>query len=701
MAIRLRHKLFVVYLALLAIPWAGCQSISSLENFLRADRENSLLNAARTTAGALRNQAAVFAKIQGPADEKRDLYAHHLSEHIQLDGYAEDWQQYQERARVFNPNNALLDGNTQNSAKVLIGMRKQFFYMLLQIQDEKIVYRDLNHRDLTAADHIRIAVAGDDRPLREFVIVNEAPGWISVYEHFPADDNQPYHRSRQIRGEWKENNNGYTVELRLPLSILGDLFAVAIADVDDRQDRSITGLIGSARTDDAKQLGHLILPATTMEPHLQSVAGEQTRVWVIDTQRRVLALAGSLVPSNDKWQELEGASLLSMLVQIFYELFLHPTQQEFQDDLFGASRLQGDEVISALAGKPATRWRNAPNQDVAVLSAAYPVTVDGKVIGAVVAEQTNNEILSMQNKALEQFFNYGLVTMALAMMILVLFATRLSNRIRALQRQIDHAITHDGQVIGAITVNRIGDEVGDLRRSFADMLERLTQYTRYLETMAGKLSHELRTPLTVVKSSLENLEVTGNLDEGEKKYLERAKQGAQRLAHILTGLSEATRLEQSLQAAEKEDFPLTTVIESCVEGYRLAYPENQFQFNGQSNKRMHGVPELIAQLLDKLVANAVSFSDPDTPIIVTVCEQSSELCLKVSNSGALLPAEMQGGSLFDSMVSLRKNKSSTPHLGLGLYIVRLITLYHGGRVKAINRDDASGVEFSVTIPAIP
>jgi len=39
-----------------------------------------------------------------------------------------------------------------------------------------------------------------------------------------------------------------------------------------------------------------------------------------------------------------------------------------------------------------------------------------------------------------------------------------------------------------------------------------------------------------------------------------------------------------------------------------------------------------------------------------------------------------------------------PHLGLGLYIARLIAEFHGGNVRADNRGDASGVVVTITLP---
>ena len=56
--------------------------------------------------------------------------------------------------------------------------------------------------------------------------------------------------------------------------------------------------------------------------------------------------------------------------------------------------------------------------------------------------------------------------------------------------------------------------------------------------------------------------------------------------------------------------------------------------------------------------------------------------------------------LFESMVSLRASRSGEePHLGLGLYIVRLIAEFHDGDVRAENRSAGDGVVISVDFPS--
>ena len=383
---------------------------------------------------------------------------------------------------------------------------------------------------------------------------------------------------------------------------------------------------------------------------------------------------------------------------LLYKLILKQPANEFQDVLVNASRLDSSEFREAMAGKPATRWRQTPDKQATILTAAYPVFKAEQVIGAVAIEQTSNAILLVQNRALEILFNLSAMAFLIACTVLLVFATRLSARVRRLRDTSETAITPDGRVVGEIGATRDSDEIGDLSRSVANMLERLAQYNRYLESMASKLSHELRTPITVVKSSLDNLSPQSNPQEIEI-YTQRAREGIERLNNLLTRMSEATRLEQTLQSEQLNRFDLYNVVLGCIEGYRLAHPDITFTCDCHEGVIMQGVADLMAQMLDKVVSNAIDFHTANTPIIIKLDTDGRTISLLISNSGPALPDEMQG-NLFESMVSIRDKKGEQPHLGLGLYIVRLIVEFHHGSVIARNRQDNCGVEFLINLPAV-
>jgi signal transduction histidine kinase len=182
-------------------------------------------------------------------------------------------------------------------------------------------------------------------------------------------------------------------------------------------------------------------------------------------------------------------------------------------------------------------------------------------------------------------------------------------------------------------------------------------------------------------------------------YLERAGEGLRRLDTVLTRMSEATRLEHAVRQGERERFDAREVVRGCASGYATAYPQRRFDVvlpDGPALLR--GAPDLYAQMLDKLVANAADFSSAEAPVRIVLEVRDGRASLAVSNRGARLPKAM-AGKLFESMVSVRgESRGSEPHLGLGLYIVRLVAEFHGGKAEARDLEDGSGVVVKVTCP---
>ncbi|MGH8692523.1 MAG: ATP-binding protein [Burkholderiales bacterium] len=414
-----------------------------------------------------------------------------------------------------------------------------------------------------------------------------------------------------------------------------------------------------------------------------------SRIWVVDARYQVVAAAGSLrrpteVASEAPWWQ----PLIGWLIPRPTEDF---TEVQPEDVL-----ATGSDVAAALQGTPATRTRHTRDGRAVVISAAHPIWNGDQVAGAVVTEETTNSVVSVKSAALEQLLLLTVAAFAGAAVLLMAFATRLSLRIRRLRDEAESAIDARGRITRLAAGSGAADEIGDLSRSFSAVLERLAEHHAYLENMAGRLSHELRTPIAVVRSSLENLKLS---PQDPVPYIERAEQGLARLGRILERMTEASRLEQSLRAVERERYDLAAVVRGCVEGYRVAYPHTAFALELPGRRvEVQGAPDLAAQLLDKLVENAVDFTGGRAPVRVALDDATGAAALTVSNKGPLLPEKMRT-RLFESMISVRDAPGGgAPHLGLGLYVARLIAEFHGGTIAASNLAAGDGVALGVRIP---
>lgn len=176
--------------------------------------------------------------------------------------------------------------------------------------------------------------------------------------------------------------------------------------------------------------------------------------------------------------------------------------------------------------------------------------------------------------------------------------------------------------------------------------------------------------------------------------------GIERLRHLLSSLTQAANLEEAMRSEEKKRLNLSGLLKDYIGGAQAMFSLHRFKLSLDYNDMyILGSGDHIAELLDKLIDNAVQFGVPQTVIEVALTEQDEGILLTVANEGAVID-KGQWERVFDPMVSLGRKDAKTSHLGLGLYVVRLIADYHQARAWMANRRDSLGVEVSVLFPHI-
>ena len=93
----------------------------------------------------------------------------------------------------------------------------------------------------------------------------------------------------------------------------------------------------------------------------------------------------------------------------FYSLVLPSIQRRIRDEFAGASRLQSNEVLSALSGETVSGWRSYPDGSGIVVSAAAPIRINGIVHGVVLVEETTSGIQLQQRQAMASLLNKTLL----------------------------------------------------------------------------------------------------------------------------------------------------------------------------------------------------------------------------------------------------------------------------------------------------
>lgn len=712
MRLTLRVKLALISLLLLTIPLAGIRVSQFIKQEQLISREDSLLFSAKAVSSALSGRPTLFDKeLFHSQTINSDLYLHPLSNHIRLNGKIDDWKSQIGEAQTFGADHIVYakeDYNTDSlSFKHVAGVRGKFLYTLFLVKDDNIVYRSPNSLSLDKSDYLQIGIEDMEGKEHRYLLTASKPGWVNGFTVL-ADTPGQVSPELRIQGMWEETTDGYVLELRLPMELVGPKLAFSIGDVDDPKRRSIKYIISTTTKDNQHDLGSLVTPSTTIENIIKPLSRPHSRIQIVDGNRRLRASHGTL--SQPEEVETKDAELLSRISSLsfrifspMYQFFMTPFATDVEPTIKQLATLDLAGVDEALKGTPTVthyRIEKDKEQGVEVMAAIAPLYKDDLVVGAVVVEQTTNSILALQNKIIEEFITLTILLFFVAGFSIILFAFRLSSRIRRLGKQAAEAIDSSGQLHSTIPKSVASDEIGDLSRTLTSMLGQIKIQTEFREKMADNLEHEIRTPLAGISASLKNLsKELDNPDAHIQEYLDWAVEDVARLEALLSTIRDATNLQQALTHDEKEDFDLNKAIEMWLEhSWQPAFPNVTFTYEGpELTIPFIGDPGRLHQMLDKLVENAVTFHTKDTPILLSLQQQTgSQVVLSVTNEGPTIPDELRP-QIFNSMVSSRSQSDNQPHLGLGLYIAREITKQYGGTIQAVSSIAPVGTKFIITL----
>ncbi len=233
---------------------------------------------------------------------------------------------------------------------------------------------------------------------------------------------------------------------------------------------------------------------------------------------------------------------------------------------------------------------------------------------------------------------------------------------------------------------------------FNGMLDRLEKSFQQATRFSADAAHELKTPLTILQGQLEeSLREAGDNPEHQQlcagllEEVQRLKNIVRKL--LLLSLADAGELQ-----LHREEIDLQVLLENAVEDIGILAPELKVEFKADPPVTVLGDPDLLSQVLQNLVSNAIKYNGEDGFIRLELERTPKEIRLAVTNSGPPIPAASQP-RLFERFY--RGDPSHTRAIegaGLGLSLAREIARAHGGDL-VLKQSHASGTTFELFMPA--
>jgi signal transduction histidine kinase len=235
--------------------------------------------------------------------------------------------------------------------------------------------------------------------------------------------------------------------------------------------------------------------------------------------------------------------------------------------------------------------------------------------------------------------------------------------------------------------------------------ESVAHYTKTINNsrnlFLGVLGHDLRNPLGAVSMGAEWIERSGTTNPKQAKVVLGIRTAAGRATQILNDLLDLTRSSFGTEiplTRTKTDIAL--LCREIADEHRAINPDRRFEVTHEGDPMGFCDPARLGQVLSNLMGNAVQYGDVSSPITVRVAGNDLEtVTVSVHNFGMAIPVETQK-MIFQSWMRGQDAKHSPEqgtHLGLGLYIAKLIAEAHGGDISVTSNEQA-GTTFSFRLP---
>lgn len=332
-------------------------------------------------------------------------------------------------------------------------------------------------------------------------------------------------------------------------------------------------------------------------------------------------------------------------------------------------------------------WRAAALARGYRASAAFPVHIDQRVIGAFCVYASEPGLFVGENLALLDEVAAEL-SFALKNIEVEVQRQRAEEEIRRLNEDLEQRVT--GRTAELAVANH----------QLAARNREVEQANRMKSAFLARMSHELRTPLNAIIgfSDLLAEESAGPLADKQKRFVGHVQAGARHLLQVINDILDLSKIDAGRIEIAHEDF---FAAEALAEVLSVIHPLAEF-------KRIHVAADVapglkvfadrtrFKQVLYNLLSNAVKFTPEGGSVKVESSWQNGVICFAVSDTGVgIAPEEHE--AIFDEFHQVSGSPGRKEGTGLGLAITRRLVELHGGRIW-VESGPGKGSRFLFTLP---
>lgn len=326
------------------------------------------------------------------------------------------------------------------------------------------------------------------------------------------------------------------------------------------------------------------------------------------------------------------------------------------------------------------------------------ISSDGKqqTVAAVYLHTPVPQIQKLRGSVFQLFVWSGAVAIFLAIVLVYVFSLRFTRPLK----QINNAakIIAAGEFRNRLNVES-EDEIGQLAKSFNQMVEDLQKLEEMRRGFIANVSHELRTPMTSIRGFIEGILDETIPPERQKDYLMIVRDETIRLNRLVNDLLDLAKMEGGEIALNIKPFDINELIRLCVIKNETQITSKNLEIEANfdtENIFVIGDKDSIERVIINLLHNAVKFSNENGRIILETVKNKDKVLISVEDNGIGIDESEQKriwDRFFKSDKSRGKDITGT---GLGLAIVKNIINEHKQDIW-VESKIGQGTKFTFTM----
>ena len=239
-------------------------------------------------------------------------------------------------------------------------------------------------------------------------------------------------------------------------------------------------------------------------------------------------------------------------------------------------------------------------------------------------------------------------------------------------------------------------EIAELCDSFNEMVNKLGTNELLARDFISNVSHQFRTPIASIHGYAQLLEDDSISTEEKLEYIEVIKEKSISLSNLINDVLELSRLEHLSASIEKELFSIDEQLRKCIISFADRLDEKKIDISLELQTVSYlGCKELLAEVWNNLIENAIKFSDEGGKINVDLSCDFDNIFISVQDFGIGMSEETKN-RMFDRFYR-GKEVRDVKGCGLGMSMVKNIISKHGGEIK-VDSELGKGSKLIVVLP---